>query len=85
MAAGSFQATRTTGNRFSLRDRLQHRRHVPHFSRAVLQVDAQGIEALTRHDLGGESVRDGKPAQRHAFPAAPHLFDLVLSHGLPSR
>jgi hypothetical protein len=54
-------------DRVGLRDRLQHRCHVLHFGRAVLQVDAQGIEALARHDLRAEAVRDGEPAQRHAF------------------
>jgi hypothetical protein len=70
-------------NRLGLRDCLQHRRDVLHFSRAVLQVDAQGIEALARHDLSAEAVGDGKPAQRHALPVTPDLLDFVRSHGRP--
>jgi hypothetical protein len=34
----------------------------------VLHVDAQGIEALTRHDLRGEPVRDREPAHRDVLP-----------------
>jgi hypothetical protein len=55
-----------------------------HFSGAVLQVDAQGIEALTRHDLGREPMGHGEPAQRHALTGTPHLLDLVRSHGRTS-
>ena len=68
-------------DRVGLRDRLQHRRHVLHFGGAVLQVDAQGIETLPRHNLCSEAVGHGKPAQRHAFAITPHLLDLVRSHG----
>src|SRR5215475_4000499 len=46
----------------------------------MLQVDAQGIETLTGHDLGRETVGHGEPAKRHVFAVAPHLFDLVPSH-----
>jgi len=47
----------------------------------MLQIDTQGIDALTRHDLGGEAVGHGKPAKRCTSPGTPHLLDLVLSHG----
>ena len=67
-------------DRVGLRDRLQHGQDVFHFSGAVLQIDAQRIEALTRHDLGREPVRHGEPAQRRALPGSPHLLDLVRSH-----
>ena len=80
MAAGSFQATRTTGTVSVCEIACSIGADVLHFSGAVLQVDAQGIEALARHDLGGEPVGHGKPAQRHAFPGTPHLLDLVRSH-----
>ena len=68
-------------DRFGLRDRLQQGTNVIHFSGAMLQVDAQSIEALTRHDLGREPMGHGKPAQRHVLTGSPHLLDLVWSHG----
>ena len=72
-------------HRVGLRDRLQHGQDVVHFGGAVLQVDAQGIEALTRHDLGGEAVGHRQPAQGRALTGMPHLLDLVRSHGRTSR
>ena len=72
-------------HRVGLRDRLQHWSHILHFRRAVLQVDAQGIESLARHDLGGESMGHREPAERHPLPGTPLLLDLVLSHGRTSR
>jgi hypothetical protein len=47
----------------------------------MLQIDAQGIKTLACHDLGGETMGHGKPAQRHALAVSPHLLDLVRSHG----
>ena len=80
MAAGSFHATPHDRDRFGLRDCLQQGADVIHFRGAVLQVDAQGIEPLTCHDLGGEPMGHGKPAQRHVLTGSPHLLDPVWSH-----
>ena len=63
-----------------LRDRLQQGPEVVQFRGTVLQVDAEGIEALTRHDLGREPMGYGEPSQRHLFAVTPHLLDLARSH-----
>jgi hypothetical protein len=46
----------------------------------MLQVDAEGIKSLTRHDLGCEPMRHRKPAKRYVFAVPPHLLDLVSPH-----
>src|SRR2546426_12618209 len=50
------------------------------FRSPVLHVDAEGIEALPRHDLRGEPMGDREPAERDEPSVAPHLLDLVRSH-----
>ena len=67
MVAGSFHGTRTTGTVSVCEIACSIGHDVVHVGRAVLHVDAQGVEALARHHLGGEPVGHGEPAHRDAL------------------
>ena len=44
-----------------------------------------GSKTSRSSPLGGEAVRQGEPAQRHALLGAPQFLDLVLPHDRFSR
>ncbi len=46
----------------------------------MLHVDGEAVEALRRHDLGGEGTADGAPAVDRGPALGPELLQAVRYH-----